>query len=623
VENALPEFSFITDFLPKFLGVLFFSFIFISNLFSQLSPGKLSKAHAKLEGLTNCTQCHTLGAQISEQKCLTCHKELNAQISKNKGFHVSNQVKGKGCVTCHNEHHGLNFEMIRFDKKAFNHNLTGFELKGAHKTKVTNCNECHKPENIVIASLKNKPKTYLGLDTKCLNCHDDYHQKTLSNDCISCHNANEWKPATLFNHNKADFTLNGAHKKVECKECHKEEIRDGKKFVKYADIAHSNCFNCHKDVHHGDFGTNCKSCHNEDSFHKISASTSFNHNVTGFKLEGKHDEINCKKCHDSGNSTFQEFAKKKDITCANCHKDIHEGKFGTDCKSCHNQTSFLLKKAAKLDKFDHDKTDYKLEGKHIEVDCRTCHKKDLTDALPHKTCMDCHSDKHNGDFDTKKSLYPDCATCHKVEAFSPSFFTIEQHNTTKFKLDGAHLAQPCFTCHLKADKKWVFSNLGTECVSCHTDIHKDIIDNKYYGENSCVTCHTTESWQAVTFNHDSTGYKLVGAHQKASCGGCHIDKTLTHVRQAFRGLKSQCSLCHEDAHGNQFAKRGITNCEKCHNNETWEMKNFDHDKNTDYKLDGEHKKATCSQCHKQIFIAGTDIKLFKIVKHNCIDCHLK
>lgn len=597
-------------------------FLLVFNASAQLSPGKLSKAHAKLEGLSNCTQCHTIGDKVSNQKCLACHKELNAQVSKNKGFHASTQVKGKDCMTCHSEHHGLNFDAIRFDKKTFNHNLTGYELKGGHKTKVKNCNDCHKAENIVIPTLKNKPNTFLGLDTKCLSCHDDYHQKTLSNDCASCHDFNDFKKAPFFNHDKTEFALVGAHKKQDCASCHKEEIRNGKKFVKYSGLAFSNCTSCHKDIHKGDYGNNCKTCHNEESFTKISPSKSFNHTVTGYTLEGKHRDINCKKCHDSPSGNFKEFAQKNDITCLTCHKDIHEGKLGNDCKSCHNQNSFLLKNKSYTGKFDHDKTDYPLKGKHEVVDCKTCHKSDFTDPIQHKDCMNCHKDKHNGDFDPKKDKYPDCASCHNVDGFTPSLFTIEQHNKSKFKLEGGHIAQPCFSCHL-TDKKWIFSKMETECISCHKDIHAGIIDPKYYGEKqSCSTCHSTENWQSVGFDHKTTKYPLVGGHLKAKCGDCHIDRKTNPLKQVFKGLSQDCATCHEDIHGGQFAKNGITNCAKCHGINAWDTSNFNHD-NTNYKLDGEHKNVACAKCHKATLAGNKNIKSFKIAKYQCIDCHLK
>lgn len=612
----------INFFSNPFYLIFLFSFVFGYNSFAQLSPGKLSKGHTKLEGLTNCTQCHTIGDKVSNQKCLSCHKELNVRVTLNKGYHASLLVKGKDCITCHSEHHGLNFEMIRFDKKSFNHNLTGYELKGAHKTKITNCNECHKPANIANVTLKSKPNTLLGLEPKCLSCHEDYHQKTLSNDCASCHNTNEFKPATLFSHDKTDFALNGAHKKEDCASCHKQEVKNGKKFVKYSNIPFLNCNSCHKDIHNGEFGINCKTCHSEESFNKITPSKSFNHTVTGYTLEGVHREINCKKCHDKSNSTFQEFTNTKDVKCITCHKDIHEGKLGEDCKSCHNQVSFLLKKTARLDKFDHNKTAYPLEGKHETVDCRTCHKKNLTDALSHSVCMNCHDDKHNGDFATKKEIYPDCASCHKVDGFSPSFFTIEQHNKSRFNLDGAHLAQPCFGCHLTDDKKWIFSNMSTECASCHKDIHNEFLDKKYYEKQSCVACHSTESWQAITFDHKTTNYLLEGAHKQATCGGCHIDRTSTPIKQVFKGLSNRCSSCHKEVHGNQFERNGITNCARCHTNDNWGITKFNHD-NTGYKLDGKHKSVSCDNCHKEAYLKNTTIRTYRISKHKCADCHLK
>ena len=173
--------------------------------YAQLSPGKLSKAHATVDGISNCTQCHTIGNKVVNSKCLTCHKDLNLQIARNKGFHVSALVKNKDCVQCHNEHHGENFELIRLDKKTFNHIATGYELKGAHKTKVQNCKECHQPSHMANPALKKKANTFLGLSTQCASCHEDVHQNTLSNDCAKCHDMQDFKAAKLFSHDQSDF----------------------------------------------------------------------------------------------------------------------------------------------------------------------------------------------------------------------------------------------------------------------------------------------------------------------------------------------------------------------------------------------------------------------------------
>ena len=586
---------------------------------AQLSPGKLTQAHSKLEGLANCTQCHDLGAKVSEQKCLNCHKELKARVNANKGFHVSKDVKGKDCITCHSEHHGVKFEMVRFDKKTFNHTLTGYELKGAHK--ISDCAKCHKADNITSPTLKKIKETFLGLDQKCLTCHDDYHQKTMSNDCATCHNFEKFKPALLFNHAKTEFPLAGAHKNVKCEACHKSEIKNGKEFQHFADVPHANCNACHKDAHGGHFGTNCKACHSEESFHKISGD-GFNHSVTGYTLEGKHARLDCKKCHDNRIGTtghYKEFAKIKPLECLSCHKDEHEGKFGTDCKTCHNQNTWKISNTKALNNFDHNNTDFKLLGKHVNVDCRTCHKADLTEPLAHDKCASCHKDYHNGDFASKVSLYPDCASCHTVDGYSPSQFTLEQHENSTFKLDGAHIATPCISCHFK-NEKWVFSKLGNNCIDCHSDIHAGFIDQKYYVQNSCNTCHISDAWTVVKFDHNQTQFKLKGKHESTNCASCHIQREGKTMIQKFRDTSMKCVSCHENVHGTQFESEGTTDCAKCHAFDNWDPVNFNHDL-TKFKLEGAHKDVKCVKCHKEEYVGGKKKTLYKIEKFECIDCH--
>ncbi len=589
-------------------------------VFAQLSPGKLAQGHSHLEGLSNCTQCHNIGAKIAEQKCLACHKELNTRITAKKGYHASSAVKGKECISCHSDHHGLKFDMIRFDQKTFDHKLTGYELKGGHK--ISDCKQCHKPDNIASATLKKKPDTFLGLDTKCLSCHEDYHQKSLSSDCASCHNFTKFKPASLFNHAKTEFPLAGAHKTVDCASCHKVELRNGKEFQKFAVASFKNCNSCHSDVHKGAFGNQCKACHTEESFHKIAAGPGFNHSVTGFTLVGKHQKLDCRECHEKSfglGGHFREFSSKDNTDCRTCHEDVHEGKFGTKCLDCHNQNSFKSGKTPKLDNFDHSSTGFALLGKHQQVDCRTCHKQDLTTAMPHDKCMDCHKDYHEGDFSTKKQLYPDCASCHKETGFMPSTFTLEQHEKSSFALDGAHLATPCNACHMK-EKKWEFNLPDQQCKSCHEDIHQAYIDTKYYGETSCKSCHETEAWSIIHFDHASTGWALEGKHAATGCTKCHFDRTSGQLQQRFRDLETACVNCHDNVHGEQFAVDGITDCSKCHGFANWKAEKFDHNQ-TRFKLDGGHQGLACVKCHKETKVGDKTTTVYKIEKFACVDCH--
>ena len=230
-------------------------FIFIVRLSGQISPGDLSEPHAHLKGLSNCTKCHILGEKVSNEKCLDCHLEIGIRITGGRGYHASTEVKGKECVECHSDHHGKNFQMIRFDTDHFDHALTGYNLHGAH-TEV-NCKSCHKVENIIDSKVKSKTSTYLGLDRKCQSCHTDTHQGTLSTDCASCHDFKAFKPASKFDHNRARFTLRGKHAQVDCLLCHKKSVQNGKEIQKFTGLSFGKCTSCHKDVHDNKFGQNC------------------------------------------------------------------------------------------------------------------------------------------------------------------------------------------------------------------------------------------------------------------------------------------------------------------------------------------------------------------------------
>ncbi len=626
----------------RILKIIFFSIFFAAKLAAQLSPGDLATAHKDLEGISNCTKCHDLGNKVSNTKCLDCHKEIKSRMDKNEGFHVSKEVKGKDCAKCHSEHHGRKFDMVRFDENTFDHNLTGYELTGRHKTgwsskgQKIDCRSCHKPDFVQEPELKKKKETFLGLGQNCIDCHKDKHQKTLGNDCAKCHATEEFRPAKKFNHDKSDFPLAGKHKNVACIECHKMETRGGEEFQKFADVPFKNCTNCHKDEHNSHLGTNCKECHNENSFTDLGSLKKFNHSKTPFPLKGKHQKVDCRECHAKmDNATplnvFQENLGKKTNDCAACHRDPHDGNFGQNCADCHHENGWRTSSGDLGDKFDHDKTAFILKGKHAAVDCRKCHiSEKMTDPLPHKNCADCHKDFHDGQF-AAFGISPDCAKCHTVDGFLGSIFTFEDHAKTKYPLDGAHVATPCFACHLKSGdisdappgkEKWKFRQIGERCIDCHTDPHGGQIAEKWYPNRACESCHATASFQVENkFDHSKTEFKLVGAHQKTACRDCHKPEPNFKFGK-FDGLPATCSSCHEDSHNQQFTVKGATDCAKCHGNENWEIKKFDHDK-TRFKLDGKHAKVACEKCHLEIVRGGVAFVQYKFEKFECVVCHDK
>ncbi len=598
--------------------------LFATLSYAQISPGNLTNAHAEFEGMSNCTLCHELGKKVSNSKCLDCHKEINSLVEKNEGFHSSNEVNNKDCFLCHSEHHGRKFDMIRFNEDDFNHELTGYELEGQHE--IIDCRKCHVPDFIENTELKKRPNTFLGLDTKCIACHDDFHQNTLSTDnCAACHDIESFTPAPNFEHSKTDFILKGSHEDVDCKECHELTTKNGKDFQQFNDIAFNDCKSCHEDPHNKRIKGRCSQCHTEDSFFDFKGKGRFNHNLTNFTLKGKHLQVDCFSCHTKTSSplvVFQENNNISESSCVECHEDIHDGKFSNDCAKCHNERSFSS--LITMDFFDHKLTDYPLIGVHKKIDCNKCHEEGkCTDTLEFSSCNSCHTDYHEGEF-IKTNFSPDCKECHSLDTgFDTSLFTIERHETTQFPLQGAHLATPCFACHVdESDNRWSFKDNGTNCIDCHEDIHKGFITEKYYPENDCKSCHENESWTTLEFNHATTNWPLEGKHLEVECRNCHIQETEnTNIfSQQFANLDNNCTTCHENNHGTQFAINRETDCVRCHVFESWIPEKFDHN-TTNFNLEGKHAEIDCKQCHKSI-LNNVDKNInYKIKKYQCIDCH--
>ncbi len=599
--------------------IFFILGLMCADVVAQLSPGDLTSAHAELEGIRNCTQCHTIGQKVENSKCLDCHEDIQSLIDQKRGYHYSSEVRGKDCVLCHSEHHGRNFDMMRFDEDNFDHDLTGYELTGAHDR--IECRDCHKADYIADLEIKKRKETFLGLEHDCVSCHEDVHQNTLStNDCARCHSTETFAPAEYFDHDDTEYPLVGKHADVECIECHQKEMRNGKEFQRFTGIEFNNCVSCHDDVHEGNLGNNCKQCHNESSFNSWTRIGRFNHDRTNFPLKGSHQRVDCRDCHDGDapvEQIFQDLMGVQTNDCISCHEDVHDNKFGTNCAECHNEESFY---SVDTDEFDHDRTDFALVGKHIVVDCRECHTESLTAPLPHNECAACHSDYHEGEF-MVNGVGPDCAECHTEDGFEGSLYTIEQHNASSYPLEGGHLATPCFACHLKEDK-WRFRNIGEQCVDCHEDVHAGYIPETYYPDQDCETCHVVANWTDNIFDHSLTNFELQGKHATVACMECHIaDEGAENPYEGFLFTPQECAECHENVHGDQFVENGITDCARCHGFDDWTMNDFNHD-NTEFPLEGAHASVACEACHQPMETEdGQIITQYKFNSFECIDCH--
>lgn len=512
-----------------------------SLCYAQLSPGELSKAHAHLEGLTNCTQCHVLGEKETTSKCLNCHTEIKQLIDLGKGYHASSEVKGNKCAQCHGEHFGLDFNITRFDKDKFNHDLSGYELQGKHAE--INCADCHKKEKIThYISQKKKGETYLGLGTECLSCHPDYHQNTLSGDCLSCHDQNAFRPAPGFDHGRSNYPLIGKHQTVRCEQCHPIGIRDGREFQQFAGLAFSNCTDCHADVHNNKFGNDCRKCHSEFSFTQVKGMDAFNHDITDFPLKGRHQNVDCKACHKG--SLTQALAYKQ---CSNCHSDYHQRQFARqgvspDCAECHSVDGFA---PSSFTIEQHDRSEFPLEGAHLATPCFACHKTDTgwNFAFGSKECTQCHDNFHEDVLSDKYLPNNECKNCHSVSAWSEITF---DHDQTDYRLQDKHKGVSCRSCHFsEGENGWTqqFAGIDPSCVNCHADVHFKQFDQN--GVTDCERCHVFTGWNPEKFDHNKTRFALKDKHATLACVRCHepTDGLIqNYIVYKFNDIS--CSRCH-------------------------------------------------------------------------------
>lgn len=432
---------------------------------------------------------------------------------------------------------------------------------------------------------------------KCLDCHDHadvardirqhrgYHGRLQSRGipaCNQCHREHEGRGASLvelnpgaFDHRQTDFALEGRHRGVNCRACHrpKEKYRQARR----------ECVACHRkqDAHQGKLGKKCENCHVARGWRE----SGFDHDrKTDFPLRGRHDKVACVLCH-PGNRF-----RKTPTRCADCHavNDVHGGRYGRKCQTCHVEQGW------KRIRFRHDRdTDYPLRGRHARVACDACHTGKLYGQKLETRCVACHrsDDVHQGRNGKK------CDACHSPQGWGKSDF--DHDRKTDFPLKGRHRKLVCEACH----RGRAGEELDTACIACHRD--RDVHDGQM--GKDCARCHNAASWQEkVFFEHDITRFPLIGMHAVAACEACH-------VTGRYRDAPLECIKCHRDRdeHDGRFGP----DCAKCHNPNSWANWLFDHKRQADFALEGAHGKIRCRACHRRARKAG------ERRSKDCVRCH--
>ncbi|MBL7959583.1 hypothetical protein JNL27_05020 [bacterium] len=190
------------------------------------------------------------------------------------------------CEVCHTTD---SWKVIK-SQIAFDHTRTGFPLLGAHER--ANCQGCHGG-GLFNTSVR-----------ECAVCHKEPHQGELGPDCERCHNETAWTPST-FNHNDHIFIMIGAHRGLDCADCHRNLMT-----FKMPNV--NQCSDCHKVIgappQHAQWEAlgDCLACHTMNSW------DDYPHLDEWFSLTGHHRR-SCETCHKNApNYTTH--------SCRDCHR---------------------------------------------------------------------------------------------------------------------------------------------------------------------------------------------------------------------------------------------------------------------------------------------------------------
>lgn len=496
------------------------------------------------------------------------------------------------------------------------------------------CVECHKEIAAELQQNRGLHSTYPRsgpAGAACIKCHSDHNGV----DFAMVH----WDPTPKgFDHSKTGYVLDGKHVGVTCRSCHNPQHipSQARSLLGSKDLSRTyfglspTCTTCHEDKHQGRFGPNCLQCHSTSEWKgaKMDAEH-FDHSKTRYPLTGAHREVECKKCHTAGSDGQPRYAGLPFSTCSACHTDPHKGEFKQSCESCHNTSTW--KKSTFTSTFDHSKTKFPLLGKHREVTCIACHKSaNFKNVVAFANCLDCHKDEHQGQF-VKRADGGRCESCHTVQGWKPTTYTVADHAKSQFPLVSPHAKVKCADCHVPAGKETRYKIKFALCVDCHKDEHQGQFAAAPW-QNRCEQCHTGATWKTSNYTlakHQKSSFPLTGGHEAVACIDCHkapVGSKL--VAYHFKGLS--CTSCHEDIHKGEFAERmaGLDSkgkplgCEACHSTKDWkDLTKFDHAR-TDFPLIGSHRAVACADCHKP---PNMELNLlhvkFKSAPKACSECH--
>lgn len=559
------------------------------------------------------SRTHAQEPELAEaSSCDTCHGSVGTSLAR-------------ACGSCHAE-----IEEDREHATGFHGTLVGVDVE--------DCGLCHKEHH--------------GLDRRLV---DDKSYVLAGFD----------GPAA-YDHAPLDFTLEGRHAELVCKDCHAnaeaELLAPGE--TRFAGLDRA-CVACHEDVHEGRIVRECAACHGQA--HPFAEVAVFAH--ASFPCEGAHHDVACDECHQpDGDRSVEALAGADppagERACLDCHESPHQPSFlaqvadlsatsaGESCELCHTTVHEGFVHAEGMPAELHAASGFPLDAPHDRAACADCHQPVGGDALasfeeryPGRTadeCRACHEDVHGGQFDHVAMVRrKGCLACHERHGFQPSTFDVAQHAATSFPLVASHEAVACDSCHqeVHADEPRVFHGTPADCASCHADAHR----GRLADVEDCSRCHEPtvfSEYHADAFDHGrSTSFELDGAHARLDCDACHrpsagpdeLGRTLGFATEVFGEDVQLCSTCHADPHDGLFDREevpetfgGRVGCARCHVTESFHqpaLASFDHELWTGYPMAEFHADLACAACHTPRRGPDGQKGLGPVAGTSCADCH--
>jgi hypothetical protein len=230
--------------------------------------------------------------------------------------------------------------------------------------------------------------------------------------CSACHTPEGWGEVK-FVHERTGFPLTGQHAQVACRRCH---------VVDFKEPLPRSCAACHRDVHGGNAGVQCSSCHDTDEWKSRFDADA--HRRTNFPLQGRHALLPCEQCH--GDRRDRSFARPT-VACWECHQsDLTSASArGVDhsafpgypqlaCLGCHgfwrwSPGTFTGHGAC----FPID------SGKHAGIPCMQCHVTlpvplviGSCTSQPYPSCIRCHPCATHPQVQSFVCADQNCYGCH-------------------------------------------------------------------------------------------------------------------------------------------------------------------------------------------------------------------